>query len=411
MVFDLNQAAKTVVSELRELAQLTSNEDGAQRIAWTPIWDRAVEWFKGRMKAEGAEISIDAAHNVWAKIEGERKEAIVIGSHLDSVPNGGWLDGALGVVAGMGILRRYGKHGVKPNYTIYVVNWADEEGARFGYSCTGSSAVSGAMDVQTIENLRDNDGVRFADALKKYCLQAADFPKAQEEFLAMPVKGYLELHIEQAPLLEKQHRAAACVYGITGCRRQYITFKGQPSHSGSPITMRQDAFLAAAQASLGFREIGLKYDAYCTVGKVEVWPNVVTIVPGTCRISLDQRSVDPAVLDTLVEEARAVAQKAAAEHGVKVSFESVWKNPPTIFPDNLVALCREAVAGETGEPASMVSGPLHDAAEISKLVPAVMMFAMSSKGLSHCKEENTPDIELETAIRAFFRLADKVMQA
>ncbi len=411
MEFDLQQAARTVISELRELAQLTSNEDGAQRVAWTPIWDRSVEWFKGKMKAEGAEIFIDAAHNVWAKIQGESDDAIVIGSHLDCVPNGGWLDGALGVVAGMGILRRYGKNGVKPKHTLYVVNWADEEGARFGYSCVGSAAVSGAIDVKTIESLRDNNDICFADALKMYCLEINDLINARKEFLDKPMKSYLELHIEQAPLLEQQGKAVACVYGITGCQRQYITFKGQPSHSGSPIAMRHDAFLAAAQASLGFRELGLKYDAYCTVGKVEVWPNVVTIFPGTCRISLDQRSIDEDVLAKIVQEAKVIAEKVAAEHGVEVTFESVWSNPPTIFPEKLVTLCQEAVAEETGDQTSMFSGPLHDAAEIAKIVPSVMMFAMSTKGVSHCKEEDTPDRELESAICAFFRLADKVVQA
>jgi len=410
MEFDLEEAAKTVISELRELAELTSNEDGAQRVAWTPIWDRSVEWFKGKMKMEGAEIFVDAAHNVWAKIQGQSDNAIVIGSHLDCVPNGGWLDGALGVVSGMGILSRYGKHGVKPKHTIYVVNWADEEGARFGYSCVGSAAVSGTIDLKTIEKLQDNDGIRFADALKMYCLDTKNLIKARQEFLDKKIKGYLELHIEQAPLLEQQGKAVACVYGITGCQRQYITFKGQPSHSGSPITMRHDAFLAAAQASLGFRVLGLKYDAYCTVGKVEVWPNVVTIFPGTCRISLDQRSIDEAVLVKVVQEGKKIAEEAAIEHGVEVSFESVWNNPPTIFSEKLVTLCKEAVAEETGDQTSVFSGPLHDAAEIAKIVPSVMMFAMSSKGLSHCKEENTPDKELQTAICAFFRLADKVIQ-
>ncbi|SEI99274.1 N-carbamoyl-L-amino-acid hydrolase [Propionispira arboris] len=408
--FDLTSAAQDVVAELRELASLTSNENGAQRIAWTPIWDRSIEWFKGKMQAEGAEIHIDAAHNIWAKIEGEMEDAVVIGSHLDCVPDGGWLDGALGIVSGMGILKQFGKNGKKPKHTIYIVCWADEEGARFGSSCVGSAAVSGSLHIEEIKKLKDNDGICFSDALKPYHMKLEDFPKARKEFLKKHIKAYLELHIEQAPLLESQGKSVASVYGITGCERQYIIFTGQSAHSGAPLSMRRDAFLAAAQAVLEFRKIGLQYDAYCTVGKIIVEPNVVTIFPGKCKISLDQRSIQPDMLKIIYEEARKACEKAAKANNVSVSFEHVWSNPPTAFDENLIAACEASVWEETGENTSMFSGSLHDAAEIAKIVPSVMMFAMSSAGLSHCKEENTPDGDLETAIRAFFRLAEKVIQ-
>ena len=269
--------AKNVIGYLKELRKLTADADGAHRVAWTPTWDKAQAWFKEKMEAEGAEISVDSANSVWAKIPGETEEAVLIGSHLDCVPNGGWLDGALVVTGGMGAICRYGIHGKKPKKTIYVVSWADEEGARFGRSCIGSSAVSGALDVEEAAKLKDNDGISFVDALKRYHLDVHDFPKARDEFLAKNIKEYLELHIEQAPVLESQKKSVACVYGITGCERQYITFHGQRTHSGAPIPMRHDAFLAAAEASLAFRDIGLKHDAYCTVGKVSVAPDVVTI--------------------------------------------------------------------------------------------------------------------------------------
>ncbi|MFA6849983.1 MAG: M20 family metallo-hydrolase [Selenomonadaceae bacterium] len=408
--FNLDKAAKSVVADLRELSVLTADEDGAHRVAWTPTWDKAQEWFKEKMKAEGAEITVDSANSVWAKIEGETSEAIVIGSHLDCVPNGGWLDGALGVISGMGAIKRYGKNGIKPKKTLYVVSWADEEGARFGRSCIGSSAVSGALDIAEASKLKDNDGIGFLEALKRYDLSIENFPKAREEFKAKNIKGYLELHIEQAPVLESQGKSVACVYGITGCERQYITFKGQPAHSGAPIPMRRDAFLAAAQASLAFREIGLKYSAYCTVGKVSVTPDIVTIFPGTCRISLDQRSIDPEILAKIYKEAHEACEKAAADNKVEVSFEPVWSIPPTIFDKHLTELCQAAVKDETGEATTMYSGPLHDAAEMAKFVPSIMMFAMSSNGLSHCKQEDTPEKDLEASIRAFLRLTDKVLQ-
>jgi N-carbamoyl-L-amino-acid hydrolase len=205
-------------------------------------------------------------------------------------------------------------------------------------------------------------------------------------------------------------KQVACVYGITGCERYYIEFKGQAAHAGSfPTLMRQDAFLAAAQAALAFREIALKYDAVCTVGKVSVKPDVVTIVPETCVISLDQRSIHAEKLKKMHEDAREAVARACDAHAVTAKWEKIWTIAPTIFDARLTELCKEAVAEETGEPTTIYSGPLHDAAEMAKIVPSIMMFAVSEKGLSHCIQENTPDEALETAVRAFLRLAGKVV--
>ncbi len=412
MEYDLKAGAKRVVANLRELAAMTSDENGAQRIAWTPTWQKARDWFAEKMIAEGATISIDKAGNSWAKIEGESEAAILIGSHLDCVPNGGWLDGALGVVAGMEVIHRYGKNGVKPKKTLYLVNWADEEGGRFGRSLIGSSAVSGTMEIQDIIDLKDNDGIPLVDALKAYDVDLDHIMEVHAEFADKNIIGYLELHIEQGPVLEQTKKSVACVYGITGCERHYLKFKGQAAHAGSfPTLMRQDAFLAAAQASLSFREIALKYDGVCTVGKASVTPDVVTIVPETCTISLDQRSIDPEKLKAMFAEAHTAAQAAAKTHNVTVTWEKIWNIEPTIFDPQLTKLCKEAVQEETGEDTTMYSGPLHDAAEMAKIVPSIMMFAMSAKGLSHCKQEDTPDADLEITASAFLRLADKALKA
>jgi hydantoinase/carbamoylase family amidase len=407
---NLVDGAKRVVADLRELAAMTSDEQGAQRVAWTPNWQKAREWFADKAKEAGAEVTVDAAGNSWAKIAGISSEAVALGSHLDSVPNGGWLDGALGAVVTLEVLRRYGK-GTVPNKTIYAVNWADEEGARFGRSLIGSSAASGTLDIAEIIERVDNNGIKLTDALAVHNVMVEDILQAHEELKQKNIAEYLELHIEQGPVLESMKKQVACVYGITGCERHYIEFQGQAAHAGSfPTLMRQDAFLAAAQASLAFKDIALKYDGVCTVGKVSVKPDVVTIVPETCVISLDQRSIDPTVLEKMHEEAQAAAAKAASDQGVAVRWEKIWTIAPTIFDERLTELCKQAVAEETGEPTTIYSGPLHDAAEMAKIVPSIMMFAMSECGLSHCKQENTADEALETAIRAFLRLADKVVK-
>ncbi len=408
---NLVEGGKRVVADLRELAALTSDERGAQRVAWTPIWQKARDWFAAKAKEAGAEVSIDVAGNSWAKIRGAGPEAIVFGSHLDCVPDGGWLDGALGVLGALEVLRRFGKNAsAKPAKTIYVVSWADEEGARFGRSLIGSSAASGTMDIAEIVNRVDNNGVKLVDALAQYDVKVNEMLGAHKQFKEKNVAAYLELHIEQGPRLEQMGKQVACVYGITGVERHYIEFKGQAAHAGSfPTKMRQDAFLSAAEASLAFREIALKYDAVCTVGKVSVKPDVVTIVPETCVISLDQRSVDKDVLGKMFAEAHEAVDKACKANSVTARWEKIWTIAPTIFDPRLTELCKQAVAEETGEPTTIYSGPLHDSAEMAKLVPSIMMFSVSEKGLSHCIQENTSDEALETTVHAFLRLADKVV--
>ena len=397
--------AKNIVADLKELAALTSDARGAQRVAWTPVYKKAADWFQEKMQAAGVKTWIDAAGNSWAKFDGASEDAIVIGSHLDSVPDGGWLDGALGVVAGMGIGKALAEK--KPAKTLYVVGWTDEEGVAFGTSCLGSGAVSGRLTAKDVLPLKDRDGRSFSEVWQSLGLDAQKIGEAHTAFAKLPIKAYLELHIEQAPLLALAKKSVACVYGVCGCHRQYMTFHGQQGHCGSPVALRQDAFLAAAAATCDFKEIALKHDAYCTVGNVKVAPDVITISPGYCRISLDQRCIKPELLQTMVEEAQAAARRRAEENRVTVDFEPIWHAEPILFDAKLVESCTAAVEEETGAKNTMYSGPLHDAVPMNAVVPSVMMFAQSDPGISHCKEEDTPEPQLEEAIRAFIRLAEK----
>lgn len=406
--YNLHEGARRVVSDLRELARLTSNERGAQRVAWSPTWRQAREWFTQKASETGAKVEKDAAGNLWACIPGESPDTLVIGSHLDCVPDGGWLDGCLGVMTALEALRCYSE-GKKPRMTICAVDWADEEGARFGRSLLGSSAACGTLNTHEVAHRRDNEGVDLETALRENGVDITRMLEAHHALEKRHIKAYLELHIEQGPVLEKQRRDVACVTGITGVERHYITFRGQAAHAGSfPVPDRQDAFLAAAQASLAFRQIALKHKAVCTVGKVHVKPDVVTIVPGECTISLDQRAIDAKTLSIMYHEAMEMASLAARENGVTVEWEKLWTIPPTTFDPQLITLCKEAVQEETGWATTMHSGPLHDAAEIARLAPSVMMFAMSERGLSHCREENTPEAPLASSVRAFLRLIHKL---
>ena len=407
-------SAQDVVSDLRELAKLTSTADGAQRLAWGPVWRDARTWFNSKLAELNITPEVDAAGNSWATLRGATPRTVIVGGHLDSVPNGGWLDGALGVMAGLEALRRY--HGKQPPLTIKVVDWADEEGARFGRSLLGSSASAGSLQVSEVEHLADKTGVTLIDALRENGVELSRMHESQKFLKAIDAKAYLELHIEQGPVLESINKPTGVVLGTFGVERHLLRFVGQAAHSGStPIPMRRDAFLAAAESALAFRDIANKYTTaarvVCTVGTVKVEPGIVTAVPGACEISLDQRALDADVLAQMLADARAASWTIAAKNNVSVEWKRIWKIEPRPFDRNLIALCDQAVREVTGDAPHLPSGPLHDAAEMVPHMPVVMMFAYSSNGLSHCKEEDTPEPHLLKTIDAFLKLVEKVVEA
>src|SRR5262245_5876452 len=413
MPLEFRAQAERVVADLRALALRTGTSDGAQRLAWDPVWRDARQWFADHVAALGLQVSTDAAGNNWVTLPGDSPDTIIVGGHLDSVPNGGWLDGCLGVTAGLGALRMYA--GRRPPRTIAVVDWADEEGARFGRSLLGSSAASGSLRPDDVRNLVDRQGTALPDALRENGVDLDRMHEAHDALKTRPARGYLELHIEQGPVLESINRPTGVVLGTFGVERHMIRFVGQAAHSGStPIPMRRDAFLAAAETALECREIARRYttpDArvVCTVGVVKVEPAIVTAVPGICEISLDQRSLDATVLARMLAEAKAAAERAAKHNNVSVEWRTVWRIEPRPFDPRLIELCAEAVRDVTGDAPRLPSGPLHDAAEMVPHMPVVMMFAYSSNGLSHCKEEDTPEPHLLQTIQAFLRLVEKVV--
>ena len=403
-------SARDVIKNLRELANLTSDADGAQRVAWGPVWRTSREWLDTKVAGLGLGAETDAAGNKWITLPGASSQTIIIGGHLDSVPNGGWLDGPLGVLAGLEALRQ--RQGTRPPVTLTVADFADEEGARFSRSLLGSSGASGTLVPDSVRHLVDKEGVRLVNALRENDVDLDRMPDARQALLARDPRAYLELHIEQGPVLEAMDRPTGVVIGTYGVERHVLRFIGQTAHSGStPVSMRRDAFLAAAETALACRDIarrlatpdgGPSGGIVCTVGTVRVEPGIVTAVPGVCEIALD-----PHVLAQALAEARDAADHAARANDVAVEWRHVWRIEPRRFDPGLIELCAEAAHEITGHAPRLPSGPLHDAVEMGRLMPAVMMFAYSSKGLSHCKEEDTPENYLEQTIDAFLRLVEK----
>jgi len=408
--------AERAIANLRELAARTSTADGAQRLCWGPVWRDARAWFRTKVDALGLAIETDAAGNNWITLPGTSSKTVIIGSHLDSVPNGGWLDGCLGVLAGLEALRVHGGPGSsRPPVTLQLVDWADEEGARFGRSLLGSSAAAGSLNIDDVRGLVDREGTTLVDALAENGVALDRVRDAHRHLKSIDARAYLELHIEQGPVLESLGKSTGVVLGTFGVERHMIRFTGQAAHSGStPIAMRRDAFLAAAETALACREIAIRHSTpdarvVCTVGVVNVEPKIVTAVPGVCEISLDQRALDAGVLATMLSEARAAAARAVAANHVAVEWRELWRIEPRLFDPELLGLCEAAVREVTGDAHRLPSGPLHDAAEMVPHMPVVMMFAYSSNGLSHCKEEDTPEPRLAATIEAFLRLVEKTI--
>jgi N-carbamoyl-L-amino-acid hydrolase len=406
-------SARDVIANLRELQSKTGNAEGAQRVAWGPVWRDARQWFAGKLSGIGLQSSTDPAGNNWVILRGKTERTVIIGGHLDSVPNGGWLDGALGVLSGFEALRMFS--GRQPPVTLALVDWADEEGARFGRSLLGSSAAGGSLKVDDVRGLLDKQGTRLVDALRENGVELDRMLDAHAALKRIDARAYLELHIEQGPVLESMNRPTGVVLGTFGVERHMLRFAGQAAHSGStPIPMRRDAFLAASQTALECRDIARRYSrpgagVVCTVGVVKVEPGIVTAVPGVCEISLDQRALDARVLGQMLSDAHEASERAARENNVTVEWRDLWRIEPRPFDPRLIELCAESVEEVTGDAPRLPSGPLHDAAEMVPHMPVVMMFAYSSNGLSHCKEEDTPEPHLATTIEAFLRLVEKTV--
>ena len=414
--------ASRVIADLEELKALTSDDrGGAQRVAWGPTWRKARAWFEEKLKRElQMTTTRDGAANLWTTLPGTRRQGLVIGSHLDSVPSGGWLDGCLGVVVGLEVLRRLKASGQPPPVNVHIVDWADEEGARFGRSLAGSAASAGALDAhKELAHLVDREGVRLPDALRENDVTLDGMATAHDYFRALDARAYLELHIEQGPVLESMKKPCAVVLGTMGVERHMLRFVGQAAHSGAaPIHLRKDAFLAAAEFALACRAISVKHSGrsprtrvVATCGVVKVEPNFVTAVPGSTDISIDLRALDAKVLKRMLAEAKRASKTAAKRHLVQLEWSPLLHITPRPFDATLMGFIGDAIKSVTGKPSPQIpSGPLHDASEMAAVVPTAMLFAQSSPGISHTRLEDTPRPALDKSIRAFLLTVDRTLE-
>jgi N-carbamoyl-L-amino-acid hydrolase len=396
------------VAELRELQELTGDADGAQRVAWTDTWVRAKGWLDEKVPLES---EVDEAGNQWWTLPGRSDQVVLVGGHIDSVPNGGWLDGALNVMAGVEVMRRLAEEG-EPATTVRLVNWADEEGARFGRSLFGSSAAAGSMaDQDELRTRKDADGNALPEVLAQH---GVDLDRALEARKQLEnAAAYLELHIEQGPVLETLDLPLGVVLGTFGVERHQVTFRGQAAHAGStPMDARRDALAGAAKLELEIREIatGVGGGAVSTMGSVVTKPGIVTSVVETAECLLDQRHLDAETLASMLEAAKAASERIAREEDVEVEWERIWQIEPILFDKDLIGLADQSIQEVAGTSHRLPSGPLHDAAEVARAgVPTVMLFVQSLRGLSHTKLEDTKEEHLELAVQALDRLTERTI--
>lgn len=403
---------KRTVQELKDLRALTGNEDGAWRVAWTDTWLEARRFMREKTDALGLETHMDPAGNVWSTLRGESDVELLIGGHMDSVPGGGWLDGCLNVLAGLEVIRRISEqYGGRPPVTVRLVDWADEEGARFGRSLLGSSAAGNTLVPDEERHRKDADGVMLVDALKR-C--GVDLDRMNEAHAELANAGaYLELHIEQGPVLLDMDLPLGVVLGTFGVERHAFKFVGQAAHSGStPMNRRKDAFLAAGKMSQEIYALTEELGGVSTIGSCVTRPGIVTSVVAECDITLDQRHLDRAALTAMYDWAVQASKRFAAEGGVDVSTETIWRIDPIPFHPELLDMAEDAVKHATGGLSHRLpSGPLHDAAEVARAgVPTVMLFTQSLHGISHNKIEDTKEEHLEQSVVALDALAEKTMQ-
>ena len=386
-------AGQRALRALRELDE----RSGGRRVAWTDTWaQERKRWADGVASLPGVSVATDPAGNQWATLPGREPGTVVTGSHLDCVPGGGWLDGCLGVLGSTEALRELAGRGEPPRQSVAVVDWADEEGARFGHSLLGSSAACGLLDVDEARGLRDADGVALPDALAAYGVDLDRAASATAWLRA--ARAYVELHIEQGPVLEREGRSLAAVSGCLGVRRHRLVFPGREAHAGaSPMDDRRDPVVAASRTVLIATEAATELGGLATVGSIRSYPGTPTAVAGRCEMTLDLRHRDPGGLAEL--ERRILEGARGAE------LERLWSIEPIAFDPLLVERARAATGG--GEP--LVSGPLHDAAACARAgVSTAMLFIRSRGGVSHSREEDSDEADVIAGVDALVRVVHEL---
>ncbi|HEU0158371.1 MAG TPA: Zn-dependent hydrolase, partial [Hyphomicrobiaceae bacterium] len=344
--------------------------------------DAAVRaWFKREAETLGCSVSVDEVGNMFALRAGRQPglAPIALGSHLDTQPTGGKFDGNLGVLGALEALRTLVSAGYETNAPIVIVNWTNEEGARFAPAMLGSGVFAGVYSRAAADAIADIEGIRFGAALDAIGWRG-------ESKAGMPLSAYLELHIEQGPILEAEHKTIGVVTGVQGVRWYELKLSGRESHAGTtPMPRRADALVAAARLIGAVRELALAQapTAVGTVGQLEVEPNSPNVVPGHVRMTVDLRHHDDAILEAMETALRAAVERVGGEEKIEISLSKLHDLAAIKFHPACIAAVRSAARALGYRERDIISGAGHDAVHMSRITPSAMIFVPCKDGLSH----------------------------
>ena len=400
--------AEKVITRCRYLGQFSEETGHIKRTFLSPAMRDCMREVQGWMEAAGMQVKIDAAGNLRGRYAGVSNTSLMIGSHLDTVPNGGAFDGILGVMLGLALLESL--DGERLPFSIELVAFSEEEGVRFHLPFIGSRALVGRVDSDFLATT-DADGISIAQALTSFGL---DPLKIKDCEVGDDVAGFLEFHIEQGILLESEDRSLGVVHAIVGQTRAEMIFTGRARHAGTtPMRLRNDAVAGAAEWVVAVERLALETPGLvATVGDLRTHPGAGNVVAGQLRASLDVRHEDDAIRHRAVHTLLAQAESIAQRRGLTVASRMLMDQPAVPMDKGLCALAAEAICDTGIEPLSMVSGAGHDAMILAGRVPTTMIFLRSPGGISHHPEESVRPQDVQNALaagRAFLRLMTKVV--
>jgi len=399
--------AHGLVDDIETAARFGGAGTGVTRPAWSDELRAVYDWLSGRLEELGLVVEVDAAGNLIGRWQAGSGTAVAVGSHLDTVPNGGRYDGALGVLSGLHAIRLLRKRGIEPKRPLWLVAFTDEEGARFGTALFGSRAFAGE-DLRELGGRRDSDGISLREAMAGH---GVDFDDVHRARAVDEVGAYLELHIEQGPMLESRGVEIGIVTAIAGQIGFRARFAGQANHAGTtPMRLRRDALCGAATAILALRDAALtRNDITTNVGIIAVEPGASNVVPGAATFSIDVRSatgegyaaLEPLVRDTL--------GRIAAEQRLELELRESFRHEPVSLAPELVDVLERATEALGATHMRLPSGAGHDAMVISRHVPSGMLFVPSRNGASHSPDEFTTPEHCELGARILARALEELL--
>jgi allantoate deiminase len=393
-----------MIERIEYLATISATaENGVTRFSFTDQSERANDIVQQWMEEAGMKVYRDGVNNLIGRYEGTDpySPVLMIGSHIDSVKEGGKYDGVLGVIAGIEVVTQLFEREIRPNRSIEVVAFCDEEGARFHTSLIGSRAMAGQLTDEDLQTA-DEQGITLSDAMRQVGLDPANYASAKRD--PKTVHSYLELHIEQGPILQEENQPCGVVMGIAGALRYNFCILGMAGHAGTvPMSLRKDALTGTAEMMMAIEQIANQYPPLvATVGRLNVQPGVGNVIPGTVVGTLDIRDTDEQRKLQVASEMLSACEQICRQRGLESRFELVTQSPAVRCSPRLVALIENALIKRNIKPLKLQSGAGHDAMAIAGVCDVGMIFVRCKDGVSHHPDEYASPSDIETATEILF---------